>query len=302
MPACVAEQTQWDDVDLHFMARAIRLANGAQGTTAPNPPVGCVIVRENVVIAEGATGPGGRPHAEANALSCINHEANGATAYVTLEPCCHHGETPPCSNALVASGVNRVVIAVATDPDPRVSGRGVSELRQAGVRVDCGCLEQEALDTLAGFFHLTRTGRPLAVMANAGGLDCDDARQMAETIRTCDATLVVKTARDDEQLALNWINTTLRMIGQDRLVRVLSAAPHDLISMMDGELDACGRLGLTRVLVVSSKSHAGELVLSARVMPVAEQVHGSKARGSFPYVDRHGTLCPNVCTHPQRPW
>lgn len=86
MPACVAEQTQWDDVDLHFMARAIRLANGAQGTTAPNPPVGCVIVRENVVIAEGATGPGGRPHAEANALSCINHEANGATAYVTLEP------------------------------------------------------------------------------------------------------------------------------------------------------------------------------------------------------------------------
>ena len=127
------------------MAEAIELGEGARGRTAPNPNVGCVIVRDGEIVGKGATAPGGRPHAETEALREAGEAARGATAYVTLEPCAHHGKTPPCAEALVASGVARCVVAVG-DPDPRVAGGGIAILERAGIAVTLGALAEEAVD------------------------------------------------------------------------------------------------------------------------------------------------------------
>ncbi len=139
--------------DARWMEYAIRLGRRALGTTAENPPVGCVIVREGRVLGVGWTQAGGRPHAEAEALAMAGDAARGATAYVTLEPCAHHGRTPPCAEALVKAGIARVVVAIE-DPDPRVSGRGLAVLRSVGIDVETGCGAGEARRDLAGF--LTR--------------------------------------------------------------------------------------------------------------------------------------------------
>ena len=109
--------------DLSFMQRALDLAKRVRGHVWPNPPVGCVIVREGAIVAEAATHPGGRPHAERKALEMAGDGARGATLYVTLEPCCHWGKTPPCADAIIAAGISRVVCATQ-DPDPRVNGGG----------------------------------------------------------------------------------------------------------------------------------------------------------------------------------
>lgn len=146
--------------DLRLMDVALALAFSGLGTTAPNPSVGCVIARNGHVIATAVTAPGGRPHAEAQALESAGEAARGADVYVTLEPCSHHGQTPPCAEALIRAGVARVFIA-SGDPDPRVSGRGVAMLRAAGIAVIEG-VRQAAGDTLnAGFFTRVRTGLPL---------------------------------------------------------------------------------------------------------------------------------------------
>ncbi len=108
------------ETDQRLMAEAIALARGALGTTAPNPAVGCVIAQDERIVGRGATQPGGRPHAEVMALAAAGEAGRGGTAYVTLEPCAHHGRTPPCADALIAAGVARVVVAHAHDPDPRV--------------------------------------------------------------------------------------------------------------------------------------------------------------------------------------
>jgi diaminohydroxyphosphoribosylaminopyrimidine deaminase/5-amino-6-(5-phosphoribosylamino)uracil reductase len=128
--------------DAQFMQEAIRLGLLHLGQTATNPSVGCVIVRDGQIVGRGTTAVGGRPHAEPEALGDAGELARGATAYVTLEPCSHHGKTPPCADALIASGVARVVISV-TDPDERVSGRGIAMLRDAGIEVEAGLLENE---------------------------------------------------------------------------------------------------------------------------------------------------------------
>src|SRR5215470_11850083 len=123
--------------DAGHMRAALALARRALGRSWPNPAVGCVLVREGRVVGRGWTQPGGRPHAETEALGRAGEAARGATAYVSLEPCAHTGKTPPCADALIAAGVARVVSAVE-DPDPRVSGRGLARLRAAGIRVDIG--------------------------------------------------------------------------------------------------------------------------------------------------------------------
>jgi diaminohydroxyphosphoribosylaminopyrimidine deaminase/5-amino-6-(5-phosphoribosylamino)uracil reductase len=123
--------------DRAFMAVALRLARRGVGRTADNPSVGCVLVRDGRVVARARTSDGGRPHAEANALSLAGAAARGATAYVTLEPCAHWGRTPPCAQALIEAGIARVVVAVA-DPDPRVDGGGLAMLRDAGIAVAAG--------------------------------------------------------------------------------------------------------------------------------------------------------------------
>lgn len=146
--------------DLRYMDLALALARGQLGRTAPNPAVGCVLVRDGRIVATGATADGGRPHAERVALDAAGETARGATAYVTLEPCAHHGQTPPCAEALAGAGVKRVVIA-CLDPYAEVDGRGLTILREAGIEIGLGTREAAAAELNAGFFHRLKTGRPL---------------------------------------------------------------------------------------------------------------------------------------------
>jgi diaminohydroxyphosphoribosylaminopyrimidine deaminase / 5-amino-6-(5-phosphoribosylamino)uracil reductase len=145
--------------DLHFMAQALAVGRRGMGHTGENPSVGCVIVKDGTVVGLGHTQPGGRPHAEAQALAMAGANSQGATAYVTLEPCSHYGKTPPCADALIAAGISRAVIAIQ-DPDPRVSGSGIERLREAGIEVTTGILAQEARRDLAGFLTRTVKNRP----------------------------------------------------------------------------------------------------------------------------------------------
>lgn len=152
------------------MRHALRLAERALGSTAPNPAVGCVIVRDARVVGRGWTQPGGRPHAETMALAQAGSAARGATAYVTLEPCAHHGQTPPCANALAEAQLARVVAAVI-DPDPRVSGAGFAYLEKHGIDVTRGVLESDARALNAGFFKRVTVSRPLVALKIAQTLD-----------------------------------------------------------------------------------------------------------------------------------
>src|SRR6056297_1182462 len=136
--------------DARFMALALSLGRRGMGQCAPNPAVGCVIVQGDRIVGRGVTAPGGRPHAETRALAQAGAAARGATAYVSLEPCAHHGATPPCTEALIAAGVARVVIPME-DSDPRVAGQGIAMLRAAGVAVTQGVMAGQAARDLAGF-------------------------------------------------------------------------------------------------------------------------------------------------------
>ena len=151
------------NADRRWMDYALRLGRRALGTTAENPPVGCVVVKAGRVLGVGWTQPGGRPHAETEALKMAGDEARGATAYVTLEPCAHHGRTGPCAAALVKAGIARVVTAIE-DPDSRVSGEGHAILRAAGVAVDVGLSAQEASADVAGFLMRIRKKRPYVTL------------------------------------------------------------------------------------------------------------------------------------------
>ena len=156
--------------DERFMAAAIRLSRRNLGRTSTNPSVACIIVRDDVIVGSAVTAPGGRPHAEAQALAIAGEAARGATAYVTLEPCSHHGKTPPCADALIASGIARVVVAV-TDPDERVAGRGLSMLRDAGIVVETGLLETEGKAALAAYLTRQTKKRPHVTLKLAVSTD-----------------------------------------------------------------------------------------------------------------------------------
>ncbi len=159
--------------DSSHMRAALALARRGLGRVWPNPAVGCVLVKDNHPIARGWTRAGGRPHAEAEALARAGESAEtaeGATAYVTLEPCAHTGETPPCAEALIDAGVKRAVIAIE-DPDPRVSGKGIEMLKAAGIEVTTGVGEEEAGEINAGFFSRLTRGRPLLTLKTATTLD-----------------------------------------------------------------------------------------------------------------------------------
>jgi diaminohydroxyphosphoribosylaminopyrimidine deaminase/5-amino-6-(5-phosphoribosylamino)uracil reductase len=156
--------------DHDFMSCALALAARGLGDTWPNPTVGCVIVKDGVVVGRGWTQSGGRPHAETEALRRAGSNAKGATAYVSLEPCSHHGKTPPCAEALIAAGIKRVV-AATTDPDPRVSGQGLAKLRAGGIEVVEGVGKAEADRLNAGFFTRITKNRPLFALKTATSLD-----------------------------------------------------------------------------------------------------------------------------------
>jgi diaminohydroxyphosphoribosylaminopyrimidine deaminase/5-amino-6-(5-phosphoribosylamino)uracil reductase len=168
------------DIDLGHMRAALGLARRGLGQVWPNPAVGCVIARDGRVVGRGWTQKGGRPHAETEALRRAGSKAQGATAYVTLEPCAHHGQTPPCADALINAGIARVVIALA-DPDPRVDGAGRDRLEKAGINVVTGVCEREAAEVNAGFLLRIREGRPLVTLKAATSLDGRIATQSGDS-------------------------------------------------------------------------------------------------------------------------
>lgn len=226
------------DADHQRMLRAVELAAAVRTATSPNPWVGCVIVAADGRAVEGATQPPGGPHAEAAALAAAARagvDLAGATAYVTLEPCSHHGRTPPCADALVAAGVNRVVVGIA-DPDRQVQGRGIGRLRDAGVEVTTGVAADVVRDQLAPYVTHRSTGRPHVVLKLAASLDGrtaapdgssrwitgEPARADAHRLRAeSDAVLVgAGTVRaDDPSLTVRHVD------GRDPLRVVLGHAP-----------------------------------------------------------------------------
>ena len=162
--------TDFSEQDKDYMLRAIALAKKGRFTTSPNPNVGCVIVRDNHIVGEGFHKKAGLGHAEVNALAMANDKAVGATSYVTLEPCSHYGRTPPCALALTKAGVKRVVIAMV-DPNPKVAGRGIRILEEAGIKVDVGLLEDQAHELNLGFIKRMQTKQPRVSVKLAASLD-----------------------------------------------------------------------------------------------------------------------------------
>lgn len=240
--------------DQSFMARALQLARLGLFSTHPNPRVGCVIVRDGEIVGEGWHQRAGEPHAEVHALRQAGERAGGATAYVTLEPCSHHGRTGPCAEALVSAGVSRVVAAMS-DPNPLVAGRGLRRLQEAGIEVRCGVLEAEAAELNAGFIKRMQSGLPLVRVKLAMSLDGRTAMASgesqwitgpaaraevqrlrarsaavlsgADTVLTDDARLTVRPNElqvDAEQAALAASRPPLRVLIDGRL-RVPASAP-----------------------------------------------------------------------------
>lgn len=222
--------------DHEFMARALRLAELGLFSTSPNPRVGCVIVKDGRVIGEGWHLRAGEAHAEINALQAAGEAASGATAYVTLEPCSHHGRTPPCADALVAAKVGRVVAAMQ-DPNPQVAGEGLAQIRQAGIRTDCGLLAGEAQELNIGFVARMTRGRPWLRMKLATSLDGKTALENGVSqwitgpaarqdghrwrARACAILTGVGTVRDDDpQLNVRGVDTSrqpLKVVVDSRL-------------------------------------------------------------------------------------
>ena len=228
--------------DFRWMARALELAARGLFTTTPNPRVGCVIVRDGKVIGEGWHVRAGEAHAEVHALAMAGESARGATAYVTLEPCSHHGRTPPCADALVQAGVQRVVVAMS-DPNPLVSGRGLQRLRDAGIDTLAGVQEGEARELNIGFISRMARGRPWLRLKAAATLDGktalengvsqwitgEDARRDAHRwrARSCAVLTGIGTVRDDDpQLNVRAVATErqpLRVVVDARLDTPLNA-------------------------------------------------------------------------------
>ncbi len=225
------------------MRAALGLARRGLGNVWPNPAVGCILMRDGRVAGRGWTQPGGRPHAEAEALGRAARNARGATAYITLEPCSHQGQTAPCVEALLEAGIARAVIA-CQDPDPRVSGRGITRLGDGGVEVTTGPCAAEAEEINAGFFLRVRAGRPLVTLKVATSLDGriaihdgeskwitgETARAWAHRLRAChDAVMVgIGTAlADDPKLTCRLLGlahrSPVRVVVDSRLRLPLSS-------------------------------------------------------------------------------
>jgi diaminohydroxyphosphoribosylaminopyrimidine deaminase / 5-amino-6-(5-phosphoribosylamino)uracil reductase len=241
----------WSREDRAYMRRALALAARGHNACAPNPRVGCVLVRGGAVVGEGWHERVGAAHAEARALEAAGAAAAGATAYVTLEPCCHHGRTPPCTQALIEARVARVVAATG-DPDPRVAGQGLESLARAGIVVECGLCEAQAAELNAGFIARVTRGRPYVRSKIAASLDGatamaqgesqwitgESARRDVQRLRA-DASAIVTgigtAEHDDPRLtvrlrARGWVaplrvvlDSTLRLSPQARMLRELGS-------------------------------------------------------------------------------
>ncbi len=248
------------------MARALRLARRGLYTTHPNPRVGCVLAHGGSVVGEGFHARAGGPHAEVVALRAAGGRARGATAYVTLEPCAHHGRTPPCAEALIAAGVARVVAAMQ-DPNPQVAGRGLARLREAGVAVAVGLLAREAEALNPGFVSRMRRGRPWVRLKSAVSLDGRTAMASGESQWITDAP-----ARRDVQRQRARVDAILTGIGT-----VLADDPSLNVRLAAAELGIEGpvRQPLRVVLDPSLESPPGMrmLGLSGRTLILTARDH-----------------------------
>lgn len=269
-----------DDVTL--MRRALHAAASVKGLTAPNPWVGAVLLLQNGDLVEGVTHPSGGPHAEVHALNQAGALAKGATMYVTLEPCSHQGRTPPCVNAIVASGVSRVVIAMI-DPDPLVAGRGYQALEDAGIDVEVGVCEAEARSLLAPYIYHRETGRPYVVLKMASSVDGGTAapdftshwitsavsRLDVHRLRAQSNAILVGagTVRaDDPALTVRGVEPPLPDVAYSPLRVVLGEASTDrqihpcleLSGLLEEVLDELGERGVIQLMVEGGAHVAGQ--------------------------------------------
>lgn len=284
--------------DARYMALALALGRRGQGRTAENPPVGCVIVADGRIVGRGWTQDGGRPHAEVVALSQADTSARGATAYVTLEPCAHHGQTPPCSEALIAACVARVVIAV-TDPDHRVNGAGIAGLRAAGITVETGVLETQARRDLSGFLTRLTKSRPHLTLKLATSLDGriatstgrskwitgSQARRAvhamrarhdavmvgAETAVADDPMLDVRDLGSERQPARVVLSASARLATDSQLVRTASDIPVLLCHGPDAPRDRLAALAAAGVQPIACRMDVNRLSLGDAMAKLADR-------------------------------
>jgi diaminohydroxyphosphoribosylaminopyrimidine deaminase/5-amino-6-(5-phosphoribosylamino)uracil reductase len=274
------------DDDVAFMHRALALAERGRCSAAPNPWVGCVLVRDGQVVGEGYHRRAGEPHAESWALAAAGEQARGATAYVTLEPCAHFGRTPPCVDGLIAAGVARVVVGVL-DPDPHVAGRGMERLRAAAIDTEVGVCGVQAAASLAPYLHQRRTGRAYCVLKSAVTLDGrtaaadGSARWITGPLARADSHVL----RNQSQAVLVGAGTAL-VDAPSLTVRDVEVPPEKqpLRVLLDarGRVPACGplfdaRLGPTLVITTSGVSAAARsawLAAGAEVGVVASGCDG----------------------------
>jgi len=289
------------DADRRFMQLALMLGRRGQGRTWPNPAVGAVVVRDGVIVGRGWTQPGGRPHAEPEALRRAGEAAQGATLYVTLEPCSHVGKSPPCVDAIIAAGIARVVSAIE-DPNPEVAGQGHAKLRAAGIKVDVGLGAEEAARDHAGHFRRVRDKRPHVILklavspddkiAAAGhtpvAITGEAARTQVHLLRAqCDAILVgIGTVLADDPLLTCRLpgmearspvrvvlDRALRIPGTSRLVHSARETPLWVVTSELAEAAAAMKLGAAgaQVIRVATTSPPG--------LDVLDVLHALAVRG-----------------------
>ncbi|MGP9810918.1 bifunctional diaminohydroxyphosphoribosylaminopyrimidine deaminase/5-amino-6-(5-phosphoribosylamino)uracil reductase RibD [Rhodopseudomonas sp. NSM] len=288
-------------IDLRFMQLALTLGRRGLGRTGTNPAVGAVLVRDGVIVGRGWTQDGGRPHAEVEALARAGEAARGATLYVTLEPCSHHGRSPPCADAIIAAGVARVVSAIE-DPNPLVAGQGHGKLRAAGIAVDVGLCAEEAARDHAGHLLRVRERRPHVVLKLAVSTDDkiaasghkpvaitgEAARARVHLLRArSDAILVgIGTVlADDPELTVRLpgmaaqspirvvLDPSLRIPGDSRLVHSARATPLWLVASEVAEAASAMRLGAAgaQVIHVADRKGAPGLDLAAVLTALSEK-------------------------------
>lgn len=289
------------DDDLRLMARAIRLARHGLYTTDPNPRVGCVLVRDGRIVGEGFHRRAGEPHAERNAIDAAGELARGATAYVTLEPCCHHGRTPPCTDALLEAGVARVVVGME-DPNPLVRGRGLSRMAAAGVEVRTGVLEQTARALNPGFEKRMRGGLPYVRCKLAASLDGRTAMASGESkwITSDDARRDVHRLRARSSAVVTGIGTVLAdnpsmnvRLGRDEFPALWPEEPprQPLRVVVDSRLrmplDA-GMLSLPGATLIATCENSPRAIARANSAGAEVQVFPADEQGR---VDLHVLLC-----------
>lgn len=259
--------TEFTSQDYAMMSRALRLARRGLYTAHPNPRVGCVLVRGDRVVGEGWHRRTGEAHAEINALAAAGDAAAGATAYVTLEPCSHHGRTPPCAEALIEAGVSSVVAAMA-DPNPKVAGDGLERLRSAGVSVASGLMREQAAALNEGFISRVSRGRPFVRLKIAASLDGRTAMASGES-----QWITGEAARRDVQRLRAASGAVMTGIGT-----VVDDDPS--LTVRDASVDTGGRRPL-RVVVDSALRISADARLFAATGPVAVICTDDAARGAL---------------------